>query len=655
MLSLDLTPKLIDLGFAREVPYIENYEEVAESDRAMTCLGTDEFMAPEMMFSQPYYLPADVYSFGITVYEVCTKCVPERNAMNGFCVDWEDTSEDMKRLDDAPDIPEGLVSLIQYTAADEAMDRSTMRDAYDWLYDMGNEVGNEDGGGVNVLDEDEILKELTSKWEKMIGEEEQKSQQDMTSRFMKDDGDKNEVNELRRMSVTRALAPMGDNGDTFSIDSDESQNKTSNEIEFGSKKVKIEQPEEMRTPPPIPPKPRNLPRIGARSVRRSRRNLREKQKTRKRNMPSYKSFRNEEERLKDVDEKLNGESDSELEESEDERLRRSGQKIVKIRTSNPLNVPNKLEQPLMGQNIVRSSSLVEKREKQRRKEIKNTIKKKKKSGNSEAAKKELVEVSRNPLKKTKTNIVNFIKHRSWVPKNTPRPSEETFEFDFGSKKTSGILIIEREDPDESKLVRQDSSKTVFNSIKRSFKRMVDRNNLNKSMTSRPGAKSSFGNIDFRASEPMDLLDEEIIRRQKSAERSADEIRKKNLSKQGSRRRVTDKRGFLIQKNGFGFWKKVWVITTGEGLIYFKDEAAQRKQQVRGAYLFMDMPMDINKTAARVVSVAQVGKPNCFMLLMNDKQRILQAKSRESRDEWVRIINGRYKEWTKKEAIRKLSY
>lgn len=55
--------KLFDFGLARELLFNSN----------MTSLtGSAQYMAPEVVLSQPYGFPADVYSYGIFLFECCT-------------------------------------------------------------------------------------------------------------------------------------------------------------------------------------------------------------------------------------------------------------------------------------------------------------------------------------------------------------------------------------------------------------------------------------------------------------------------------------------------------------------------------------------------------------------------------------------------------
>jgi len=57
--------KIVDLGFAKWV-----------NDRTFTAVGTDHFMAPEVLRGKGYGLKADVWSFGILICELLTGHTP---------------------------------------------------------------------------------------------------------------------------------------------------------------------------------------------------------------------------------------------------------------------------------------------------------------------------------------------------------------------------------------------------------------------------------------------------------------------------------------------------------------------------------------------------------------------------------------------------
>ena len=57
------TAKIADFGISR----------IAQADGTMTHKGTILYQAPEVSRGERYGSPADVYSFGITMYELCDR------------------------------------------------------------------------------------------------------------------------------------------------------------------------------------------------------------------------------------------------------------------------------------------------------------------------------------------------------------------------------------------------------------------------------------------------------------------------------------------------------------------------------------------------------------------------------------------------------
>jgi len=69
-------PKLFDFGFAIGLP--ERDEENPAGDLFDTC-GTPRYMAPEVALNLGYGSKADVYSFGILLWEICALTKPFGN------------------------------------------------------------------------------------------------------------------------------------------------------------------------------------------------------------------------------------------------------------------------------------------------------------------------------------------------------------------------------------------------------------------------------------------------------------------------------------------------------------------------------------------------------------------------------------------------
>ena len=82
----EIVLKLIDFGFSRTI----NSECIDESGNIslnMSLCGTPIYMAPEMIFNQGYNIKADLWSFGIIMYQMLYDGTPFNQAktMNEFC------------------------------------------------------------------------------------------------------------------------------------------------------------------------------------------------------------------------------------------------------------------------------------------------------------------------------------------------------------------------------------------------------------------------------------------------------------------------------------------------------------------------------------------------------------------------------------------
>lgn len=207
MLDLNLNPKLIDLGFAREIAV----------DKHMTMCGTDEFMAPEVIFGMEYDQSSDIYSFGICIAEVCTRKAPgsevsflDRTPMNGFCVDWDEMEEELSKVN----TPKSLKMLIKETAADEAEDRVPTVAVYEWLEELDRDL-KDDASNVSIS-EDKILKLVKKKWDHIMKNGERADStlnldpDDLTTGFFDEaqqpqSEEKKKEMEFKRRSVRRAM------------------------------------------------------------------------------------------------------------------------------------------------------------------------------------------------------------------------------------------------------------------------------------------------------------------------------------------------------------------------------------------------------------------------------------------------------------------
>jgi len=118
--------KVCDFGFARNV----NRGEL------MTLCGTDEWMAPEVMCGDKYDEKADVFSYGMILYELITrKKPPQRLPAKGFAFD----TDEFKKVVPAG-CPEELVSLTIDCAEWEPTQRPAFKVVLDRLKELQKTV-----------------------------------------------------------------------------------------------------------------------------------------------------------------------------------------------------------------------------------------------------------------------------------------------------------------------------------------------------------------------------------------------------------------------------------------------------------------------------------------------------------------------------------
>jgi protein kinase 1 len=94
--------KIGDFGMSRK----EAQGRGKMGNKHMTLCGTDEFMAPEVLFEEPYNFQADSFSFGVVIAELLCRTVPgsstgflQRAPRTQFNIDFEDLEERMENND----------------------------------------------------------------------------------------------------------------------------------------------------------------------------------------------------------------------------------------------------------------------------------------------------------------------------------------------------------------------------------------------------------------------------------------------------------------------------------------------------------------------------------------------------------------------------
>eukprot|EP00053_Salpingoeca_punica_P018941 m.188434 g.188434 ORF g.188434 m.188434 type:complete len:1153 (-) comp17536_c2_seq1:210-3668(-) len=85
LISKDWVAKVSDFGTARQSLY-GHWTTHVEERRYTGSVGTIAWTAPEVLSDQYYDTPCDVYSFGIVLWELCTRQMPFENTPNYFAL-----------------------------------------------------------------------------------------------------------------------------------------------------------------------------------------------------------------------------------------------------------------------------------------------------------------------------------------------------------------------------------------------------------------------------------------------------------------------------------------------------------------------------------------------------------------------------------------
>jgi len=117
--------KVCDFGLARSAPN--------NSDRnLMTIVGTNEWMAPEVAMGENYALSADVFSYGMVLFEIITREKPPQRKLKDM---YAFVSDDYKSQC-SPDMPPELWKLLIDCTAHTPQDRPTFKDVVKRLLQM---------------------------------------------------------------------------------------------------------------------------------------------------------------------------------------------------------------------------------------------------------------------------------------------------------------------------------------------------------------------------------------------------------------------------------------------------------------------------------------------------------------------------------------
>ena len=125
---------LADYGFARKARM--------GVQTAMTIAGTDEFMAPELLFGDPYDERADVFSFGVVLWELITRRIPGkagfmvREPRSKFNLDFAALRSAGAEVAAPPSLIEAACQACAY----EPEDRPSAESLVEWLASLTEEL-----------------------------------------------------------------------------------------------------------------------------------------------------------------------------------------------------------------------------------------------------------------------------------------------------------------------------------------------------------------------------------------------------------------------------------------------------------------------------------------------------------------------------------
>jgi eukaryotic-like serine/threonine-protein kinase len=118
------TVKVLDLGLARffNAPK-DNRDNVTEKFDEKAILGTADYLAPEQAIGNAVDIRADVYSLGATFYYLLTGKAPFEDGTITQKLLWSQTKQPKSIRELRPDVPEGMVAVIEKMMAKQKEDR----------------------------------------------------------------------------------------------------------------------------------------------------------------------------------------------------------------------------------------------------------------------------------------------------------------------------------------------------------------------------------------------------------------------------------------------------------------------------------------------------------------------------------------------------
>jgi serine/threonine protein kinase len=87
-----MMPKICDFAFSKHSDRGASEEEMAKRVQFSSSVGTPQWMAPEVLRGEAYTLSADVWSFGVVLWEILARCAPYRG-LTSYAVTYKVSTE----------------------------------------------------------------------------------------------------------------------------------------------------------------------------------------------------------------------------------------------------------------------------------------------------------------------------------------------------------------------------------------------------------------------------------------------------------------------------------------------------------------------------------------------------------------------------------
>jgi len=106
-------------------------------------------------------------------------------------------------------------------------------------------------------------------------------------------------------------------------------------------------------------------------------------------------------------------------------------------------------------------------------------------------------------------------------------------------------------------------------------------------------------------------------------------------------------GYVMKRGGrIKVWRKKFMVTTAEGLVYFKNKDDFSKQVISGTLVFDKMcPLPKSNKVAEELSFLSAGRHFAFRVMTGSRPRYFCTDSAELTRKWVRSINLGFHAWS----------